>query len=164
MEVNPELFSILYTMLSEIKIPYKSLTARPRHNFPKHRSVVFGLVRYRYQGYTDLSRWTKLYPEIYKELQNIIKIIKPDFKYTSIVLNNNVICPPHKDSNNVGDSLLISFGDYTGCNLVVDNIEYNTNCRYIIFNGSELEHYNTDNLKGNKYTIIYYNVNSNTKL
>ena len=53
-------------------------------------------------------------------------------------------------------SLFLLVGDYTGSNLVVNGIPYNTYCRPIRFNGCNLVHYNTPDLVGNKYSIIYY--------
>lgn len=52
--------------------------------------------------------------------------------------------------------ILVSFGDYTGSLIIVDGVKYKTYCRPIKFNGNALEHYNTDDLVGNKYYIVYY--------
>ena len=37
----------------------------------------------------------------------------------------NVVCPLHKNSENIGDFLIISLGDYTECKLVIKDKEYN---------------------------------------
>jgi len=161
-EINPEEFSELYCMLNQITIPLKNST-NSRRQFGKHRSTTFGFIRGRFNGKYQLSQPSIKYPSIYKELKRIGDLICP-FAYTSIHLNNNVICPKHKDCNNVGDSLLVSFGDYSGCNIVVDGTEYDTNCKPIVFNGTLLEHYNTNDLIGNKYSLIYYNAHNNTFL
>ena len=43
------------------------------------------------------------YPEIYEKLVEIGKFNSlRDFVFTSIHVNHNVICPPHKDENNKG--------------------------------------------------------------
>lgn len=155
-KINPEEFVELYNMLEEINIPFKNGKSS-RHGFPKHRAVMFGYTRQRYSGKVCLSLFSKKYPYIYHELNRIGKLICP-FDYTSIFINHNVVCPKHKDSKNIDKSLLVSFGDYTGCNIVVQDVEYNTNCSPIIFNGALLEHYNTNDLKGNKYSLIYYSI------
>jgi hypothetical protein len=67
-----------------------------------------------------------------------------------------VLFRSHKDSKNQGKSLLISFGDYEGCKLMIDGKEYDTNCKPIIFDGSSLEHWNTPLISGNKYSIVFY--------
>ena len=78
--------------------------------------------------------------------------------FSSIHLNNNVVCPKHKDNRNVGNSLLVSFGDYTGCNIVIGDVIYDAKYTPLIFNGAEIEHYNTNDLEGNKYSLVYYNI------
>jgi hypothetical protein len=79
------------------------------------------------------------------------------FKFTSIHINKNVVCPKHKDNKNVGKSMLVSFGDYDGCNIVIEDKMYDANLKPIIFNGAELEHWNTNDLVGDKYSLVYFN-------
>lgn len=153
--INPAEFNKLYDMLNKIKIPFKNGQST-RRGFGKHRAAVFGITRGRFSGIIDISYLTKKYPNIYDELKRIGDMICP-FEYTSIHLNHNVVCPKHKDETNVGKSLLVSFGEYTGCNIVIEDVVYNANYRPIVFNGALLEHCNTDNLVGNKYSLVYYN-------
>jgi hypothetical protein len=51
---------------------------------------------------------------------------------------------------------LLSFGDYTGANIVIDGILHDAKYNPIVFNGAELEHWNTDDLVGNKYSLVFY--------
>jgi hypothetical protein len=67
-----------------------------------------------------------------------------------------VVCPRHKDANNVGRSLLVSFGAYEGCGLVVEGMPYDTRHTPHIFDGSALEHWNVPTLVGTKYSLVYY--------
>jgi hypothetical protein len=53
--------------------------------------------------------------------------------------------------------MLVSFGDYTGCKIIIDNIEYDANCNPVIFDGSKIEHWNTDDLEGTKYSLVFFN-------
>ena len=53
-------------------------------------------------------------------------------------------------------SILLSFGDYTGCNIVINGDKYDANRQPIMFNGSLLEHYNSDDLVGNKYSLVFF--------
>jgi len=55
-------------------------------------------------------------------------------------------------------SCIVSIGDYTGCNLVIENKKYDAKYNPIVFNGSLIEHWNTDDLVGDKYSLIYYNI------
>jgi hypothetical protein len=59
------------------------------------------------------------------------------------------------DKKNVGDSLLVSFGVYTGGEIIINNIEYNAYEKATIFNGSLLEHYNKEFI-GTKYSLVFY--------
>jgi hypothetical protein len=68
-----------------------------------------------------------------------------------------LVCPRHLDPSNTGKSLLVSFGDYEGCNIVVEGYgEYDTNCSPIVFNGSKYYHYNTPLKSGNKYSLVFF--------
>ena len=128
-----------------------------RRGFPDYRGGIFGLVRprIRYKGYKELSHDSKRLPKVYEEIMRIGNIICP-FEFTSIQLNKNLVCPKHKDSNNVGVSLLVSFGDYKGGQINIDNKKYDARCRPIIFDGSKLEHYNDDIIEGTKYSLVYF--------
>lgn len=153
--INGDEVNIMYELLDGVTIPYKR-GRNNRRGFPIHRAVSYGYIRNRYSGKYDLSAATLKHPEIYKELLNLGHSICP-FEFNSIHVNNNVECPPHKDAKNQGKSLLISFGDYEGCKLVINGKEYDANCQPILFDGSKLEHYNTPLISGNKYSIIFFN-------
>lgn len=159
-EIPAEELGDLYQMLSEMSISHKP--ANSRHRFPKHRAQIFGYTLLRIhkkgEGREAISRYTKLYPHIYAELLRIGKKYV-SIPFNSIYVNHNVTCPAHKDSNNVGKSCLLSFGEYTGGNIVIEGVKYDANCRGIIFNGGELEHWNTDDLVGNKYSLVFYQTN-----
>ena len=156
-----ELYKPLEDMLNKINIPLTTKTSN-RRGFPKHRKATFGMVRERFSGKINISRFSRIYPDIYEEILRIGKIICP-FEFTSIHINKNVVCPPHKDDKNVGDSLIVSIGDYQGCKLVVDGVVCDAHYNPIIFNGALLEHSNTDDLVGTKYSLVYYNMNTGGK-
>ena len=78
------------------------------------------------------------------------------YEFNIIHINHNLTCPPHTDDKNIGKSILVSIGEYTGSQLVVDGTPYTTYCRPIRFNGNTLLHSNTNDLVGNKYSIVYY--------
>ncbi len=128
-----------------------------RLGFGKHRSEQYGIVRARFSGIVGLSERSKKNPEIYSQILKIGEAICP-FKFGAVQLNNNTVCPPHYDSANVGSSMLISFGEYTGCNIVIEGIMYDAKYSPIIFNGSERQHWNTNDLQGNKYSLVFYTI------
>lgn len=127
-----------------------------RLGFGKCRVEQYGYVRARFTGEVGLSYTSKKKFHIYDEIIKIGEQICP-FKFNSIQLNNNTVCPPHHDSDNTGNSLLVSFGDYTGCNIVIEGTMYDAKYAPIIFNGSQREHWNTNDLVGNKYSLVFYN-------
>ena len=149
-------FQKLFDLLSTISIPKKSGRANRRGFSDGHRSTTFGMSKGRFNGIIGLSSPSKKYPEVYKEILRLGKICCP-FEFNSIHLNHNVVCPPHKDSKNAGVSCLISFGNYTGCNIVIDNVNYDAKHTPIVFDGSKIEHWNTDDLQGNKYSLVFFN-------
>jgi len=157
-EILPEIyeqeFSKLYILLNQIKIPMTNINTNRRH-FPYHKRMCFGLSRGRFTGVVGLSRDSIRYPEIFDEVTKIGDKYVP-FNYTSVHLNYNVICPVHRDDKNNGKSVLVSFGEYSGCNIVIEGNTYDARHRPIMFNGSLLEHWNTPDLQGNKYSLVYY--------
>ena len=53
--------------------------------------------------------------------------------------------------------MLVSFGNYEGGNIVIEPYgELSAKYHPIIFNGSELYHYNTPILNGTKYSLVFY--------
>ena len=149
-------FDELYKMFEEVRLTKRG-NSNNRRGFTHYHGAIFGMVRprFKYKGYNELSADSKRFPLIYEEIIRIGKIICP-FEFTSIQVNKNLVCQKHVDGNNRGLSLLVSFGDYEGCNIVVNDISYNTNCCPVIFNGALLEHYNTDDLEGTKYSLVYF--------
>jgi len=166
-KINPEIFKPLLEMLSNHKFNIKenneaNTNRSCRKNFPKHKADIFGYVKLRpvnwgHRGKYNISRKTEKKPELYNELKRIADIIVP-FKWSSVLVNNNVVCGKHLDASNIGESVLISIGDYEGCNIVVNGKKYDSKYQPLIFNGSKLEHYTTDDLVGNKYSLVFYNI------
>jgi len=149
--INPEEVFELYNMLEEITIPHATF----RRGFKTHRAVCFGITKKRYSNVVGLSSASLKYPEIYEEIIRVGKMICP-FEFTSIHVNYNVTSPKHKDENNISKTVLLSFGDYTGGNIMIEGNMYDANCQPIYFNGSILEHWNTDDLLGTKYSLVFY--------
>jgi hypothetical protein len=153
--IHQDRFSKIEELLNNITFPVHSVNNRA--GFPKHRSFVIGLTKHRCHRYVMPARLNDIYPELLDELFKLGDEICP-FNFTSVYVNKNVVSPKHKDSNNIGESLIVSLGNYTGCNLVIDNKIYDAKYTPIIFNGAELEHYNINNLVGTKYSLIFYTV------
>ena len=166
--IDKSIFEKLEGLLQKYKIPWKSVagydskgrTTNGRRGFPKHRACCYGLIKYKCGGKIDLSYNTKKHPDIYEELVKVGKLICP-FEFTSIMVNHNVVCPKHIDTNNVGDSMLVSLGEYEGCNIVIDGKEYDARYSPVVFNGSKLVHSNTLLISGNKYSLVFFSIKMN---
>jgi hypothetical protein len=159
----------LLEILKSIKIPKNNYNPLPNRNAGRSKSFgtyygcVLGNIKKR--GTTNdtppsLSRISQLHPNLYKTLQEIAIKYFPELNYTAIQLNKNVVCPIHTDPKNTGISVMVSIGDYEGCNLVViDNnkeTEFNTKNKIFIFDGSVYPHYNTPLISGLKYSFVYF--------
>jgi len=142
-------------LLKGITIPRKTTTNNRRGFALGHRSMTMGETRGRFNGKTGLSYYSMKYTELWIEVKRIGALIVP-FKWKSCHINHNVICPAHKDTNNQTQSCIISFGDYTGCDLVIEDEIQDTRYTPLIFNGAEKEHWNLPNLVGNKYSLVFF--------
>lgn len=160
-EVNPSLLNTLYFMLNSITIPKRTKTNN-RYNPNGLRLTQLGLVIYKLPKKDaprrGLSRFTKLHPEILEELKLIMSEIYPDFKYTTVQINNNCAMDYHTDKNNKGDTVILSLGEYEGGYLVIDEKKYNTNCNAIRFNATKIPHMVTNDIIGTKYSLIYFSI------
>lgn len=96
---------------------------------------------------------------IWNALKQLIKEHNPNFKYTSILINNDVKTEYHFDKNNNGNSYCIGIGDFKGGGIDfkisngVKNI--NNHNKWLYYNGKDWEH-KTGSYTGNRYAIIYY--------
>ena len=170
-EINSQIFNKLWGILCNIslkKIPSYidgiSNNGNYRKNFPAHESIIYGYIinrpsimkKWNKEKY-DISRHTKTHPHIWEELKRIGDIICP-FPYSSCYICHNTVAGKHIDNKNVGMSCIVSIGDYEGCNLVIEKKNYDAKYKPIIFDGSKIEHWNTNDLVGDKYSLIYYNI------
>jgi len=154
-------FEHLYEMLSKVTL-YKLRhgSNSNRHGFPDHRGCVFGFIRPKFQKGIRLSRFSRKCPEIYQEILRIGAIICP-FEFRSIQVNHNLVSCPHLDKANCSESIIISFGEYQGCKLVVqvdgEDVICDTFHRPHQFDGSKHVHYNTPfEGESNKYSLVFF--------
>ena len=143
----------MYQLLQNYTIPLKNST-NSRRGFSSHRSMTLGIVKARFSGKVGLSYYSRKYPELYRNVKELGESICP-FPFTSIHINHNVTCPPHRDSANQTLSCVISYGNYTGGELVIEGEIVNAFETPIIFNGAEKEHWNLPHI-GDKYSIVFF--------
>ena len=106
----------------------------------------------------DLSRISWAHPYLFFLLMQFAeKHVSPHISYTSIQVNHNYPCNPHKDIGNVGDSYILAFGEFTGGELCIEDINYNINGRGLLFDGSENLHWTKDWV-GNRFSIVFHTI------
>jgi hypothetical protein len=97
------------------------------------------------------------FPELYQQLKTLINVICPNFEYNTITVNHNFKCLPHYDRANKSPSLIVTLGNYSGGELVVEGCEIDIHWRPLIMNGSTAQHWTKD-FNGERYSIIYYKI------
>jgi len=141
---------------------------RYRKNSGDGRSQAFGLVCRRGQP-TDYSRQCWRRPYLYKLLLEFgDKYVIPTLgSYTSITVNQNYQCLPHKDKGKVGNSFLVAFGVYTGGELVIHDTEFQGQYTIkhipMIHNFTEMTH-SVKPFQGNRFSLVYYTIKTETPL
>jgi len=126
-----------------------------RKNSGTGRSQVFGYGNIRGKGFGEFKNNTT-YPDLYRALLIFGMKIVPDYiPFTAIQVNHNYKTKKHIDGNNIGLSLAVSFGDFTGGELVVGGKDYQTKEYPIIFNGALSEHFNRP-ISGDRYSLVFF--------
>ena len=89
----------------------------------------------------------------------------PKFEWCEIQINNQTEgsrTKEHLDKINVGDSILIAFGDYTGGRTYIKNKNdknyeiYDARLNPLQFNGAERKHGVTSVTSGNRFSLVFY--------
>jgi len=155
-------FDELHSVLSTLKFPNVKHRFK---NIPVNRSLTFGLIKNRITRKIQPSAITLKHPDVYDLLFSIGEKIVP-FEFTTIHVNKNVVAPRHVDSLvNQSLSVIVSFGDYDGCNLVVETpsgeVEFNAHHHPLMFDGRLFYHWNTPLESGTKYSLIFYDARPN---
>jgi hypothetical protein len=126
-----------------------------RQNSGVGRSQVFGVGNIRGKGFGEFKNNTR-HPDLYRALLIFGMKIVPDYiPFTAIQVNHNYKTKKHIDGNNIGLSLAVSFGDFTGGELVIGKSDYQTKEHPVIFNGALTEHFNRP-IKGDRYSLVFF--------
>jgi len=88
------------------------------------------------------------------EIYNECKRLFPEHPFDCIMINKNFRCIPHKDKNNIGDSIIFGLGDYNGGDLVVEGEGHCLLYSPLVFNGAEKEHWVEPWSDGDRYTVV----------
>ena len=121
------------------------------------RQTSFGLTTYR--GKQQESKNSKKNPHIMPLFKNFIKLHYPSFEFNTVYVNKNTVCKKHIDSGNIGESLLVGFGRYTGGEtiLYLDEEKKKKDIQHhsLIFNGSEI-HHSSEPFIGTRYSLVFF--------
>jgi hypothetical protein len=125
------------------------------------RTITFGYGLRKFKGYGEFAPNKRL-PELLRCLAEFgNRVVPKGWSYETITLNEGVKAKKHKDSKNVGDSVIIGIGDFTGGDIKVWDVEdkngkaYNLHDQPLMFNGNTHYHQTTP-FKGERYTMIFY--------
>lgn len=109
-------------------------------------------------------------PELEDVFKEYVGIYWKKFKFTQVQMNKNFPCPPHKDGTNVGNSILVGFGNYTGGNINIEQPNgevFSMDIRDekgVIFNGANALHwvspFNCEE-GDNRYSLVFFNSSYN---
>jgi len=127
------------------------------YNQKNARQTCFGLVRYR--GKLQESKYTKKYPFIMDLFKEFIASHYPDFNFRTVYVNKNTVSQSHLDKNNIGESLLVGFGTYSGGETILyignEEKKFSIKTSSIIFNGSEITH-RSEKFEGTRYSLVFF--------
>lgn len=137
-------------------------TTRTKLSASKIESMTLGLVHRQFTKYRGFSKWTEQYPKLFELLAEYGRSLS-DLPFTTITINKNVLCPPHKDSRNVGLTMIIGLGDYVGGELVVKGEHIDIHGKPYYFNGYLDEHYNLP-WTGDRYSLMFYKFRTTAEL
>ena len=135
---NPAMVAILdplKNILDKVTMPIQT----QRKNSGAGRSQCFGFVPRRARGVGEAMNNYK-YPELYAELKRIANIICPGNAYTCFSVNVNYEALTHIDAHNDGASTTVSFGDFTGGELVLGDKAISTRYNPFTFNAFNTPH------------------------
>lgn len=77
-----------------------------------------------------------------------------NFAYTSIQLNSNYAAKEHVDFNNLGPSIMIALGNFTGGRLNYGGTQHTVKETWLEFDGREL--HSVEPFENERYSIVYF--------
>lgn len=150
---SKDMFNLLESIVFPKTSSRKNISDKPIEAF------VLGQVNYRGQKLLDYrtkgpSKYNKKFPKLLRMLRAFMRQHDPEFKFTTIQLNKNVLSPPHIDKNNMGPSYIIALGDFTGGNLMVEGKKHNIKNRFYKFDGTK-GHW-VSPFVGTRYSLVFF--------
>ena len=141
-------------LLNTTRFPNRTSIYQFKKSTGYGHSAAFGFIRRR-NRVPGPSKNNTRYPALWTELQALGAMMP--LQYDAVQVNFNCTCSPHRDEGNMGLSLLVSGGGYTGGELVTETGTYSANYRGLIFDGSRITHSNLP-FEGNKWSLIFFSI------
>lgn len=133
-----------------------------RNRAGEGRSQTFGIVGRRCLP-PDYSRQNWLRPKLYSLLLDFGRKYV-DLSFNSITVNQNYRADKHRDRNNVGNSFLVGFGNYTGGRLLIHEGDlsgnHDINCKAITTDFSKVLH-SVEPFEGERFSLVFYTFHNN---
>ena len=112
-----------------------------------------------YQGLCN-TKLVDTNPELRLYFKEFSKIHLDNFDFTQVQINKNFMCPPHFDSSNIGQSMMVALGDYTGGDTAIEFELYNpvyfdARKEPLKFNGALFKHWVMPWI-GDRYTLVFF--------
>jgi hypothetical protein len=121
----------------------------------------FGNICQPFHGYRECKANSD-FPELFASLKRLIFEIDPEFQYSTITVNKNVQCIPHRDTSNHSETWIVGLGDFEGGELFVEDVGIvDIKGKPFKFDGFKFLHYNLP-WTGTRYSVMFYN-NKNSK-
>lgn len=153
MSIPKEEFDAIYNELKRRPIDkneYRTLAG-------SGRSQTWGIVNRRSLP-PDYSRQNWLRPKLYKLLLDFGQKHCP-IPFTSITVNQNYRADKHRDKNNLGNSFLVAFGEYSGGKLLIHEGDlsgsHDIAYKPIIYDFSKHLH-SVEEFDGERLSLVYY--------
>ena len=106
-----------------------------------------------------LSKAQELYPELLFAFQEFRDYHFPEFDFTHVMMNKSYPVDWHFDKANVGESVVIAFGDFTGgsTQIIDDDGIRNLDTRHkpVKFDGSKIKH-RVEPFTGTRYALVFF--------
>ena len=107
-----------------------------------------------------LSRAQEIYPQLQEIFEEFRDYHFADFDFSHVMMNRNYDVDWHRDAANVGESVVIAMGDFTGGSTqikdvdgVITNLDSHNNPQQ--FDGSKIEH-RVEPFEGERYSLVFF--------
>lgn len=171
------------TVLEVLQATEIPMSSARKNVLPSGVDAVQGMLLgfYAFASNVGITEASKSHEWLARFLSSFVQKSHPDFEFTSIQVNKNYASRAHVDKNNLGESLIIGLGDYTGGEVWVHDetgdvpfkLDESISCmyhyeegatylgsvldprgRWSCFNGNRL-HF-TKPFEGERFSLVYY--------